>query len=186
MNTELNDYISNRYNRWFDYASFHCTQAGIADQANDILNEVMISLLEKEEKKINCLFHAKKGKYRELDFFVLRMIKLNVYSPTSPYQNKYKVIPANTDIDYRKLNVIDSEEEEIDRPAILLAQFELVRETFEQLHLSCKAKQIFEHRFFHDLSFSEWDGPENKKQLYDTYTRVEKLIKKRIFGRSLL
>lgn len=186
MDAEVKDYISKRYNRWFDYASFHCSQAGICDQANDILNEVMVSLLEKDSRKLERLLNTKKGQYRELDFFILRMIKLNVYSPTSPYQSKFKPIPANTDIDYRKLNIIDSDDEEIDRPAEILAQFNMVREIFDQLHLSNKAKQIFEHRFFNDLPFSEWEGPEGKKELYEIYNGVVRLIKKRISGGSLL
>lgn len=186
MDAEIKTYISNRYERWLDYANFHCCKAGFEDQANDILNEVMISVLENDERKINCLFNAKKGQYRELDFFILRMIKLNVYSPTSPYQNKYKPIPANTEVDYRKLNIIDSEDEEIDSPAEILAQFNQVREIFDQLHLCEKAKQIFEHRFFLDLHFSEWEGPETKKELYKAYKKVIQLIKKRIEGKMLI
>lgn len=186
MDAELKDYISKRYNRWFDYASFHCAQAGIVDQSNDVLNEVMISLLEKDSRKLERLYNTKKGQYRELDFFILRMIKLNIYSPTSPYQNKYKPIPANTDIDYRKLNIIDSEEEEVDRPAEILAQFNLVREIFDQLHLSSKAKHVFEHRFFQDCPFSEWRGTEGKKELYEIYNGVIKLIKRRIENRVLI
>lgn len=186
MDTEIREYISNSYDRFLEYSKYHCTRVGIVDQSNDVLNEVMISLLEKDSWKLERLYNTKKGQYRELDFFILRMIKLNIYSPTSPYQNKYKPIPANTDIDYRKLNIIDSEEEEIDRPAEILAQFNLVREIFDQLHLSSKAKEIFEHRFFQDCPFSEWRGTEGKKELYEIYNGVVRLIKKKISGGSLL
>lgn len=87
-------YIEKRYERWADYSTYHCTKAGIAGESVDILNEVILALLQKEDCKLEMLMNAKKGQYTELDFFVLRMIKLNVYSPTSPYQSRYKPIPS--------------------------------------------------------------------------------------------
>jgi len=189
MDAEVKNYIEKRYERWLEYANYNCYQAGCEDQAVDVVNEVILSLLAKDESKLKVLYHRKrihKGKeYTDLDFFVLRMIKLNIFSPTSPYQHKYKPIP-NANVDYRKLNIEDCEYEEIDSAAQILAKFNLVREAFEQLHLCEKAKQIFEHRFFHDLPFSEWDGPEEKKELHDVYKKVEKLIKLKINKKCLL
>lgn len=185
MNTELNDYIYNRYNRWFDFSKYHCEKAKIPHCAVDILDEVLLSLLEKDESKILKLYNSKNGDRTELDWYILRAIRLNVYSPTSPFQSKYRPIP-NADVDYRRLNIPDIEDEEIDKPAIMLEKFNQVREIFEQLHLSCRAKRVFEHRFINDLPFSEWDGEETTKQLYCIYTSVVKLIKKRLKGESLL
>lgn len=185
MNTELNDYISNRYNRWFDFSKYHCEKAKIPHCAVDILDEVLLSLFEKDENKVLKLYNSKNGDRTELDWYILRAIRLNVYSPTSPFQSKYRPIP-NADVDHKRLNIPDCQDEEPDKPAILLEKFNQVREIFEQLHLSCHAKRVFEHRFFHDLSFSEWEGPETSKQLYDIYSSVVKLIKKRINGESLL
>ena len=34
-------YIGRRYERWLDYAVYHCGLAGIPDEANDVLNEVL-------------------------------------------------------------------------------------------------------------------------------------------------
>ena len=184
--TEINQYINKRYSRWLDYSCYHCTHAGIVDEANDVLNEVVVALIEKDESKLIKMLHTKKGQYTELDFYILRMIKLNIYSPTSPYQSKYKPIPVNDEVDYRKLNIVVVEEEPEDRPAEILMKFNQVREILEQLYLGDHAKRIFEHRFFHDLPFSEWDGSEEKKELYEIYNGVVCLIKQKISGGSLL
>lgn len=93
----IHNYISQRYFRWLDYAQYHCSHAGIVDEAIDVLNEVLAMLIEKYNSHrdyIIRLYESKKGQYRELDFFVLQMIKLNIQSPTSPYRHKYK--PSNT------------------------------------------------------------------------------------------
>ncbi len=185
MDAEVKDYISNRYERYLDFSKYHCGKAKIPDCAVDILDEVILSLFEKENSKILKLYNSIEGDRRQIDWYILRAIRLNVYSPTSPFQSKYRPIP-NADVDYRRLNIPDCQDEDIDKPAIMLEKFNQVREIFEQLHLSCRAKQVFEHRFIQDLPFSEWEGDETPKQLYDIYTNVVKLIKKRIKGESLL
>ena len=182
---EINNYIEKRYGRWLDYSTYHCTQAGIADESIDVLNEVIVALLQKEDCKLISLMNSKKCHYTELDFYVLRMIKLNIYSPTSPYQSKYRPMPS-ANIDIRRLNIEDIIESDEDTPARVLEQFEQVREAFESLNLSPKAKRIFEHKFFCDLPFSDWKGPETKKQLYETYSQVIQLIKAKIFKKTLI
>ncbi len=186
MHPEIKLYIEKRYPRWLDYSRYHCSHANILDQANDVLNEVLVALLEKDEKKVLRMYNTKKSGYRELDFFVLRMIKLNIYSPTSPYQNKYKPLNAIIDIDFCRLNIPDHEYEEDDKPALILAQFNQVRKIFEELNLSDKAKRIFSHRFFYGLPFSQWEGPEKPKELYETYNKVAKLIKGVINKKTLI
>ena len=88
----LNKYIEKRYDRWLDYAKYHCSLAGMTDEAIDVLNEVMCMLLQKPLEHLSRLMEAKQGKYTELDFYILQMIKLNVTSDTSPYRHKYKPI----------------------------------------------------------------------------------------------
>ena len=61
MNPEINLYIEKRYQRWLDYSSWHCTQAGIANEATDILNEVVVALLEKDEEKILKMYSITKN-----------------------------------------------------------------------------------------------------------------------------
>lgn len=185
MNPEISKYLEKRYERWLDYAKYHSLKKGCEDQANDILNEVMVSLLQKEHKKIECLYSIKKGQYRELDFYILRMIKLNIYSPTSPYQNKYKKASVS-EIELCRLNIADEDYVDDDKPGRIFNQYSQVREVFENLNLSEKAKRIFHHRFIMGLSFSEWEGPESKNEFYDTYNRIIDLIKMKLYKRSLL
>ena len=70
MTSEINNYISKRYERWLDYSEYHCTHAGIADEALDVLNEVLCSLLQKNEKFLLSLLHKKSGQFTDLDYYV--------------------------------------------------------------------------------------------------------------------
>lgn len=181
----IEKYINKRYNRWLDYASYHCGLSGMPDEATDVLNEVLCSLLQKDSAKLEKLLEAKRNGYTELDFFVLRMIKLNATSDTSPYRSKYKPLPADTNVDYSRLDIEDVPEETSDRNEIILERFHQVRETLEELELSPIAKKVFEYRFFEDSNFSEWPGTESLKQLYEMYNKVQELIRKKIAGESI-
>ena len=94
----LNKYIEKRYDRWLDYAKYHCSLAGMSSEAIDVLNEVMCMLLQKPLEHLSRLMEAKQGKYTELDWYILQMIKLNVTSDTSPYRHKYKPIPVDENV----------------------------------------------------------------------------------------
>lgn len=49
----VNNYITKRYERWLDYSLYHCGLAGISDEATDVLNEVICSLLQKQSELLN-------------------------------------------------------------------------------------------------------------------------------------
>lgn len=184
----IHNYISERYFRWLDYAQYHCSHAGMSDEAIDVLNEVMAMLLEKYNQNptmIERLYNSKKGQYRELDFFVLQMIKLNIQSPTSPYRHKYKALPIDENADLSYIDLLDEEYEEIDRPGIILKQMNQVREIFESMNLSEIAVKVFSFKFFEGNSFAEWEGTEDPKFLYDIYNGVLKLIKDKLNNREL-
>lgn len=187
-NQIINKYISERYDRWLDYAYYHCSHANMDDEAIDVLNEVLAMLIEKcdtNESHILQLYESKKGQYRELDFFVLQMIKLNIQSPTSPYRHKYKPIPVDENIDFQRIDLVDEEGIEQDQSGEILQKMQQVRNIFDSLQLSEKAKRVFSWKFFEGNSFSEWEGTEEKKDLYDIYNRVLELIKSKINGESL-
>lgn len=185
--TLIEKYITKRYERWLDYSNYHCELAGMPDEASDVLNEVLCDLLQKDNAKLEKLLQAKKNGYTELDFFVLRMIKLNATSDTSPYRNKYKpCMPVDNDTDCSRLEIEDVFEEVVDKNAIILDRFHQVRDALESLDLAPSAKRVFEFRFFEDGNFNEWDeGPETLKQLYEIYNKVLTLVKKKILGESL-
>lgn len=155
------------------------------EEACDVLNEVLYSLLQKDSSKLEQLLSIKKNGYTELDFFVLKMIKLNATSDTSPYRSKYKPMPVDDNIDYSRLEIEDTQEEVVDKNEQLLQRFHQVREVLEDMDLTPFAKKVFEYRFFEDSNFSEWSGTESLKQLYETYNKVQELIRKKINGNSL-
>ena len=185
ISTQVRQYINKRYDRWLDYAVYHCAHAGLADEAMDVLNEVLLSLCRKKNDDLERMLCARKNGYTELDFFVLRMIKLNATSDTSPYRSKYKPTPIDANVDYTRIELEDINEESIDKSIIIVNQFNQVRDVLDSLDLSPKAKRIFEFKFFEDGNFSEWEGVETLKQLYEVYNKILELIKKKIRGDAL-
>ena len=181
----VNNYITKRYERWLDYSLYHCGLAGIPDEATDVLNEVICSLLQKKNRLLDKLLETRKNGYTELDFFVLKMIKLNASSPTSQYRSRYKPLPVDDNVDYSRLDIEDISDDSEDRNAEILEKLHLVRETFESLDLGTVAARVFEFHFFQDGNFSEWKGPETLKQLYEIYNGVQELIRKKIAGESI-
>lgn len=185
MPDEVNKYISKRYDRWHDYSAYHCSCADIPEEATDVLNEVLCDLLQKSPGKLTSLLNKKSGQYTELDYFVLRMIKLNATSNTSPYRHRYKPLPVDANVDYNHLDLVDEDDEDYDRPADILEKTNKVREIFAELNLSDTARKVFEYRFFHGEMFCDWPGPESEKELFDCYYKVVNLIKEKLNGNSL-
>lgn len=176
--TEIENYITKRYERWLDYSSYHCGLAGIEDEAIDLLNEVMLMLLTKPHQELERLYQAKKGQYRELDFFVLRMIKLNATSTTAPYRNKNKPIPKDSNTDYTKLDIIDEPDNDIDRAVLVLWHLRIVRFIFDRLELSEFDRAVFEFHFFQDGQFKDWPRIDTLKSLYSSYSYTRALIQR--------
>lgn len=181
----LNKYIKERYDRWLDYSKYHCSLAGMDGEAIDVLNEVLCMLLQKDMEMIDRLRNSKKGQYTELDYYILQMIKLNVTSDTSPYRHKYKPIPVDDNVDWRRLNVIDDQEEEPDQNEYIRNRFQEVREILDSLDISEKSTRIFTWKFFAGESFSDWPGPESKKELYEVYKMVFQAILDKKDGKLL-
>ncbi len=185
MNQEINNYIEKAYSRWLDYSKYHCSCAGIEDEAVDVLNEVLCDLLQKPDKKLMDLYARKSGKYTELDFFVLRMIKLNATSPTSPYRHQYKSIPVDVNVDYTRLDIEDEEYSDYDRPGEILEKTQTIRKILDELNLSYKARRVFSFRFFEGERFCDWPGKESEKELFDIYYRVVDLVKEKLNNKTL-
>lgn len=182
----LNKYIEKRYDRWLDYAKYHCSLAGMDGEAIDVLNEVMCMLLQKDPEHLSQLMESKQGKYTELDFYILQMIKLNITSDTSPYRHKYKPIPIDDNVDWRRLNIIYDQDEEVDKNEYILDRFQEVREILDSLEISENAMRIFRWKFFAGESFSDWSGPESKKELYEIYKHIFQIILEKKNGELLL
>ena len=66
------------------------------------------------------------------------MIKLNVTSDTSPYRHKYKPIPVDENVDWRRLNIIDEPDDSIDRTEYIRERMQDIRDMVDLLGLSEK------------------------------------------------
>lgn len=182
MNTEIEKYITKRYDRWLDYSKYHCEQAGLIGEESDVLNEVLLSLVQKDEAYLLDLLERKKDQYCELDFYVLRMIKFNATSDTAPYRAKYKPAPADENVDWTALDIIDECEEHNDNSGYIYQRMNDLRAMIDSMYFSPHAMAIFEFKFFQDGEFKEWQGEESLKELYATYSAIRKIIKKKYNG----
>ncbi len=177
MGTEIiNSYITVRYDRWLDYSKYHCSLACMPDEAVDVLNEVLVMLLEKDPAYLLRMYEARKGRYRELDYFILQMIKLNITSVTSPYRHKYKPIPADENVNWQRLDIVDESDQERDKAGVAFREMRLIRYIFDRLELTELERRVFAFKFFAGESFAEWPGTENKKMLYQAYKVVYSAI----------
>lgn len=184
----VNVYIKKRYDRWLDYSKYYCSLAEMPDEAVDVLNEVLLMLLEKPRDIVLRLLNSPRDKYTELDFYVLKMIKLNVTSPTSPYQHKYKSIPKNDNVNWQRLHIVEDPEEgerEEDKSSYVCRRFQEIRDILDELNFSEKAVRIFTWKFFVGESFADWPGPEKKRELYAVYKAVFRAILDKKEGKLL-
>lgn len=186
MDTEIiKSYITVRYDRWLDYSKYHCSLACMPDEAVDVLNEVLVMLLEKDPVYLLQMYEAKKGGYRELDYFILQMIKLNITSVTSPYRHKYKPIPVDENVNWQRLDIVDETDQEQDKAGTTLREMRLIRYIFDRLDLTELERRVFTFKFFAGMSFAEWPGQENRKKLYQAYKTVLSAIGELLFALQL-
>lgn len=177
---EVRKYITKRYERWLDYSKYHCAMQGMAGEEVDLLNEVMISLLEKPEEKLLELYNKKHKQYRELDYFVLRMIKMNATSDTAPYRHKYKPIPVDANISYSQLEIEDLADDEEDRAGEILRKTRIIREAIEDIepHTDPLDIEAFCFRYFDGESGDNWKESDiNRKICYNRSHRARNSIK---------
>jgi hypothetical protein len=178
---EINAYISKRYPFWLDYAVYHAEQARLHDQGQDLLHTVLESLLRKDPGLLSELLsrtrrsRSKKDEiYTELDYFVLRMIKLNATSLLAPYRQITKSPPVDANMDPWRLNVIDNGPDEgesyNDR---ILRQQRRARELLAGLDIPSRDKEIFSWKFFADNPLRSWPGNEPYSTVLTIYGRVK-------------
>lgn len=169
----INKYIEIRYEKWLDYSKYHCEKADMTDEAVDILNEVLIMILQKDDSLLHQLYKKQKKEYRELDYYILRTIKLNIQSPTSPYRWKYKRTLIDENADVRNFDMTDDEYIESD-----IDKVDYIRKVFGQLSLTVFERDIFYHFFYFNETASTWNGKESKGKLYSTYKIIRNSIRK--------
>ena len=176
VSKKLDQHITNSYQRWTEYVEFQAARANIPDQAGDILNTVLEALLKKERTLIESLLAKKKGPYTELDFFILRMIKLNAHSPTSPYRHTTRTVPTDTNIDPISMDLEDVFDMTPDRKEEILNQCNHARVILERIDITDREREIFSWKFFGDNSLRSWPGGEPYSTVCSTYNRVKGLM----------
>lgn len=175
---EIRKYITKRYERWLDYSTYHCNMQGMAGEEVDVLNEVLLNLLQKPDKQLIKLYEIRSNQYRELDYFILRMIKMNACSNTAPYRHRYRSIPVDGNVDYARLDIEDELGDEEDRAGQILSKMEQVRKAVEDIepYMDPIDVKAFFFRYFDGEHGANWVG-ENKKVCYDRAYRVMKEVR---------
>lgn len=175
---DVRSYITKRYERWLDYSKYHCAMQGMAGEEVDLLNEVMINLLEKSEEKLLGLYNKKHKQYRELDYFVLRMIKMNATSDTAPYRHRYKPLPVDANINYSQLEVEDLEDDEEDRAGEIFKKTRIIHEAIEDIEPYTDPLDIeaFFFRNFDGEPGDKWKE-NNAKKCYERSYLVNRKIR---------
>ena len=181
VSRSIDQHITNNYSRYNDYAEYHASLAGIPDEAGDILDEVLLNLLQKPHQKLSSLLSRKKQGHTELDFFVLKMIKINAHSKTSPYRHKTKNVPLDQNISPADLDPEDlQQEDETGQETKTLQRCRQAREILGSLDISDSEKEIFSWKFFADNPLSSWPGPESYTTVCNVFNRVKRKMMWRI------
>ena len=102
---ELDRVITENYKKYLKYAQ---NMNNHRDDPQDILNECLAELYEKEDSKIEAILGY-------IDYYLIRMIKFSSQSKTSRYQQKYnKLLIDENKSSSSGIDIIDEEEDFID------------------------------------------------------------------------
>lgn len=170
----LYDYIAHAYPRWVEYASYHVRQSRLAIDPAEVVNDVLCMLLERDRPKLERMIKDRSRERTELDFYVMRIVKISIHSPRSPFRyQRGQHCTVRLDEGCRPLPVAAPEFDQEDA-------YTQVRQVFDTLQVSELSKRIFAWRVFEGKSFAEWPGPESQKLLYDTFNRILLIISAKI------
>lgn len=174
MSKPLDTFITAHYAQWVEYAAYHVRQSRLAIEPAEVVNDVLCTLLERDVAKLERLMNARNKDGTELDFFVMRIIKISVHSPRSPFRYQ------------RGQHCTDRLEDSIRTIPVLAPEFDQedayrqVKQVLEELQLSELSKRIFAWRVIEGKPFAEWPGKESQKFLYDTFNRILLIISAKI------
>ena len=174
MTTFLNKYITTHYPQWVEYAAYHVRHSRLPIVPAEVVNDVLCPLLERDMAKLERLMNARNKDGTELDFFVMRIIKISIHSPRSPF--RYQRGQHCTDRLEDSIRTLMVPTPDFDQDDAYMQ----VRQVFDTLQVSELSKRIFAWRFFEGKSFAEWPGAESQKFLYDTFNRILLIISAKI------
>jgi hypothetical protein len=174
---EVKKYIAERYKNWLDYAIFQCRQAGMTDSANDVLNEVMLCLLSKPDGQLERLYAATRGTNREIDYYVLKMIRLSACSPTSAYQYKYNKKNKKTEPLHDAVTQIEDIEYDESDEAIPDERITQILTAFRKANLSEHDRRLFSFFYIEGKNLKDWNGGTNIQTLRRKLQKISKIVK---------
>ena len=166
----LNSYITKRYDRWLDYAMYHCRRSGLNLEPAEVLNDVLCQLLQRNPVKLERLLNERRDKYARLDYLVLRVIRISVISPRSHVRyTKGQHCTRTVDWDLSGLSEVPAtESEEIDPDSRLRE----IRAALDDLDAPQWEKEVFAWKFFEGKSLLQWPGTEHIRRLRRIYNRI--------------
>ena len=180
---ELVLFFSKNYKHWLEYTIYHCKRKSMQrrwesmqNEANDLLNEVLLGIwINNNPKFLEDLMKKKDKKATELDYFILRVIRDNIYLKTTPYNQKYHRYQF---LEYRESLtpeslVFNPEPNE----QIKQEQIDLIMNALKILNIAPRKIAIFKFYYFEGKPLKEWDGPEALKTLYKIKNEVLHEIK---------
>jgi len=201
MYKEIAKYFSERYPRWLEYAEYQADSNNLAGEGGDLLNFVLLDLLNKGNDLILQLYLQDKDNYSGLDFFILKMLRVNATSKTAPYKWAYHKVQHDHSAIIPLLRNMDSDSDrKTENGAILLENKELedpwqddqqvqepneyiclrseqARRILSELDVPEVEKEIFRWKVFHDQAMSHWPHKDN---VWRIYKKVKTLIINRV------
>jgi hypothetical protein len=146
----------------------------MAGEENDVLNEVMLSLLGKNPDKLSRLLDHRVGEYAALDFFVLKMIHTSVYSNGSEYKRKYRTVNVDRNVDYRGIEVPSTPYREDDGPKEVFNKMESIRDAISGSKMSDSERDLI---FHHVICGEPISSHSSGRRAYKIYAlAVKKLL----------
>ena len=98
MNKTITDYISKRYNRWLEYATYQCSLPAFLGNQTDVLDEVFLNFSERIRKKLKSFTMNNTQDKSGIRLLRPQNDKTQYVSLTSPYRyitDRQPLIDAN-------------------------------------------------------------------------------------------
>lgn len=180
MKDKIDAYINSHYQRWIDYAKYYCRIIHANVEPVEVLNNVLCNLLAEQSDIVqDLIFRKEKNGLSEFDYLVLSILKKNIISPRSPirYVKGQHVTQRLGQLEYRIEDEPPDDNEEYEE------RMRIVRKILSELQVSEQSKRIFLWRF-EGNKYKDWQGSESLDFLYDTYNRIELLIRYKIWRKT--
>lgn len=150
----IEQHISKMYPNWLQHSKRMCRKQGFRNKAEDVLQEVICYVFEHYKTRISGLFDKKEGKFNALDGLIIRVLEINIFSPSATYRQKYQKNRPRVDrfAELNKLQVAEEKEPDV---------WEVILIALDKLHLTEYERQLFGHYFLENKKLSDWHGPES-------------------------